>query len=392
MTKLALRQANNVIDEDVLGASIEATRKELMDKLTPEMLTMLNKGVAYLPNRVSAEGIAEPGEVPEWMQLTPSKGKFEGRDGRSFNIKAPSKIVRAFNDSGEHLVLDVDHESELFFGSTVASGWVTKMAVRNGGEIWGRVEFTSRGQELVTQREFRSVSPVFQVSRDSFLEFLENPDQPMEVEAIVSVALTNKPNLRLRSLNNQQGESNMDREVLIKLLGLNAKATDEEITAAIEALQAKPEPATPAQPNASEMVPRADYDAVLNKLRAREEADKAEAKVRFEAECNAAVDAAVAAGKIPPASKAYHLNTCLGGPEALKAFKDYVGVAPEIVSNNQMESEERKNASGSTRALTSDERAVCRKLGLTAEQYIAAQNSIREDEETYHPKAYAFVH
>lgn len=397
MTKLALRQANHTtaeVEEALNSALEEARLKKLLEPLSEETLNMLNKGVSYLPNRVLAEAIAEPGEVPEWMQLTPNKGKFEGRDGRSFNIKAPTKIVRAFNQSGEHLVLDVDHESEMFFGSTVASGWVTKMAVRNGGEIWGKIEFTANGERLVTEREFRSVSPVFQVSRDSFLEFLENPDQPMEVEAIVSVALTNKPNLRLRSLNNQQGESNtMDREALIKLLGLNSEATDEQITEAITALKSKPEPATSApQPNASEMVPRADYDAILNKLRTKEEAEKQAAKTRFEAECRATVDAAVEAGKIPPVSKDYHLNTCLRGVESLNAFRDYIGAAPEIAPDSQMRERESKEKNGEARELTSEERLVCRKLNITAEEFLKSQKNIQEDEETYHPKAYAFVH
>ena len=374
MTKLSLRQANHV-------------------ELTEEQTVQFNKGQLFQSNAVLAEGIAEPGELPDWIQLTPSKGKFEGRDGRKFNIRAPNKIVKEFNASGDHLLLDVDHESEMFFGSTIASGWISKMAVRNGGEIWGQTEFTPSGGQLVINRDFRGISPVLKVTQESFIAFLDDPSSAMEVEGILSAALTNMPNLRLRSLNTKK-ENTMEREVLIKLLGLNAEASDEDITEAITALKDKPEPAAPEpQPNASEMVPRADLELVKTKLAELTAANAKRDKDAFEAECRATVDAASEAGKIAPASKEYHLNTCLSGPTALKAFMEYIGAAVEQVANTQMQQAAASNAGGGPpAALTAEERLMCKKLNLKPEEYHAAQTSIRDDEETYHPKAYAFVH
>ena len=185
----------------------------------------------------------------------------------------------------------------------------------------------------------------------------------------------------------------MNREAIIKLLGLNADASDDAITAAVEALQAEPEPAAPVTPNASEMVPRADHELVKNQLATLLEANTKKEKENFEAECRATVDAAVEAGKVAPASKEYHLNTCLSGVTALNAFKEYIGATPEMVGNSQMTEAERTAAQGGAEApLTSEERLVCKKLGLSAEDYRNSQKSIREDEETYHPRAYAFVH
>lgn len=185
----------------------------------------------------------------------------------------------------------------------------------------------------------------------------------------------------------------MHREALIKLLGLNAEATDEEITAAQEAFTTKQS----AAPDLSTMVPRADFDQMktqLDTLTAKNAADEAaraeSAKKAFEVECASVVDAAVASAKVAPASKAYHLNSCLRGPEALDAFREYVKAAPAVVSNSQMEKAERDTQpGGKAEPLDDAARVVCRKMNISPEEFRSAQSSIREDEETYHPVAYA---
>jgi phage I-like protein len=116
------------------------------------------------PNMVMAKGLSEDGEAPEWIQLTTGR-TFEGRDGRKFKVQSARAIVKAFDDAGEHLQVDIDHESEfahpMMSTSTKSYGWVTGLAVRNQGQLWARVEWTAEGRALITEKQFRSISPVF---------------------------------------------------------------------------------------------------------------------------------------------------------------------------------------------------------------------------------------
>ena len=181
-------------------------------------------GVSAQLNQVLSQSVPQSGDgPPEFIQLTPGGNRFVGRDGRNFRIRSPRQMVRDFNNSGEDLQLDLDHESEMPFGSSASVGWLVAMELRNNREIWGQVEWTPAGESLVQDRTFRGISPTFLVDPDSVREFLENPNKPMDVIGFQSVALTNRPNLPLRSLNTTQGtpeeKQTMDMEKLFAALG-----------------------------------------------------------------------------------------------------------------------------------------------------------------------------
>jgi hypothetical protein len=118
----------------------------------------------------------------------------------------------------------------------------------------------------------------------------------------------------------------MDKAVL-DALGLAASSTAADAVVAINALKADTATAlNRAQtPDPERFVPKADHQLALNRITAFE----AEAKARQEAEIVAAVDAAVTAGKVAPASKDYHLAACRqeGG---LERFTAMIKAAPVI--------------------------------------------------------------
>ena len=115
-------------------------------------------------------------------------------------------------------------------------------------------------------------------------------------------------------------------EKIAEALGLSANATEAEILAAIAKRPA---------PNSSgeiTMVPKADYDQAVNRAETAEQklAERDESELKTEA--NAAVEAAVKAGKIAPVSKEYYLSLC-STREGLDSFKKFAESAPKVVTD-----------------------------------------------------------
>lgn len=93
--------------------------------------------------------------------------------------EAAQQIVKNFT---EDVLVDRDHDSEEGRG-TEAQAWVKNVRVDPERGIVGTFEFTDKGAEAVKNRRFRFVSPAWTLDKDN------------RPNALVSVALTNKPNL-----------------------------------------------------------------------------------------------------------------------------------------------------------------------------------------------------
>lgn len=165
------------------------------------------------------EGAA--GAPPEWLHLVPS-GTFKGRDGRGpFHLNNPQEVItRSMQEMGGKLVIDENHSTDLAApngGSSPALGWIVELQSRANG-IWGRVEWNQRGTELMSDKAYRGVSPVFA------------SDKSGNVTYIARAALTNTPNLGVTQLHHQQQETGMDPKELRRLLGLPETASDTEVS------------------------------------------------------------------------------------------------------------------------------------------------------------------
>ncbi len=333
-------------------------------------------------NSVLAEALDSDDGVPEWLQLTPNKGKFEGRDGRRFNVKAPNRLAREFNKAGEHIQFDLDHGSEYGFNSA-AVGWVTELASRNGGELWARVEWTPEGETLVRNRTFRGISPVFRVTSESVEAFIEDPQKnAMEVAEIVSVALTNRPNLRLKSLNTQGADIDtdvkqptMDIAKLLQVLGMNAETPEAEVLAALEALKARPKAEVNTKTvDLDQYVPRADFDQLNSQMAVIQAERKEAADKEFNSRRDRALTEALKAGKISPASEEYHRESC-ATEEGLERFAKYVKAVKPVVQPNTEEANEADKEKGDT--VQANDRAAAERVGLTVEEYVTARNKLK---------------
>jgi len=170
--------------------------------------------------------------VPEWLQLLPAR-EARGADGRGpYFIPDATALMAASLPQGEKLVLDECHATDLAAPqgkSAPARGWIVELQARESG-IWGRVEWTGQGRQIITDKQYRGVSPVIAHRKDG------------TVTRILRASLTNTPNFAgLASLH--QEEHGMDwKAKLIELLKLDSGADDDAIVAALtKKMEAAPE-------------------------------------------------------------------------------------------------------------------------------------------------------
>lgn len=168
----------------------------------------------------------EGGEVPEWVHLLPM-GKVETNDARGpYTVEDAHALIAASLQPGEKLVLDENHSTDLSApkgGEAPARGWIIELQARSDG-IWGKVEWTPKGRQLMADREYRGISPVIAYrARDK------------RVTAIRRASLVNQPNLQgLTSLHSE--ENSMDwKKKLIELFKLDESAGDDVVLTALQA-------------------------------------------------------------------------------------------------------------------------------------------------------------
>ena len=179
---------------------------------------------------MSASSLPDGGEAgaPDWIQLLPA-GKIKTVDGRGpYSLKGTEKMLQDSMDvAGGKLVLDENHSTDAIIASPArAAGWITELAVRDGG-VWGKVQWTSLGKELIDGQSYRGISPVVVSNKKTGV-----------ITGILRAALTNNPNLRgMAALHNSENqmENNMDfLESLIAALGLEEGASEDDVLAAVK--------------------------------------------------------------------------------------------------------------------------------------------------------------
>lgn len=306
---------------------------------------------------------AAGGAVPEWVHLLPAGPDIVGRDGRVWRMPDAAAVVRATLSAEPSPVLHIDYEHASETRAPAgepapAAGWIEELEARADG-IWARVEWTERAAQMIAAREYRFLSPVFYFDPESG-----------EILSLVSAALTNRPNLPLAALNRgtapQRMENAMDLKGICKALGLNAEASAEAIEAAINDMMSRID-----NPSLEKFVPRADYDAMKQRAENAEQALKDERAAKIEAEITAIIDEAVEAGKIAPATKDYYAAQCRteGG---LERFKEFVAAAPKLSIATDSGLDNKQPGKGAS-TLTEEEKAVCRNLGLSEEDYLKSK-------------------
>ena len=304
------------------------------------------------------------GGAPEWVELLPAGPEVPGRDGRRWRLDDAAAVAQASLDGARDLPIDWEHATSRkapLGDPAPAAGWITRLEARNGA-LWGRVEWTDRGQAAVASREYRYLSPEFHYERST-----------SRIVRLLSAGLTNNPNLRLTALN-QEGTEDMDIKEILRALGLSEDATAEQAVTAINTLRTERDTAKMERdtaqnqaenPSLEKFVPRADHNAALERATNAETKLAAAEKKAQEAEIETEITAALEAGKITPATADYHRAQCKaeGG---LDRFKEYVKTAPAVAADSGLDGKQPGGGDKAT-ALNADESRIAAMFGNTAE-------------------------
>ncbi|MES2435065.1 MAG: phage protease [Pseudomonadota bacterium] len=176
----------------------------------------------------AAIDLPDSADAPEWVHLLPAAaGEIQTYDGRGpYKVADLATLITASMQSERGMPIDENHATDLAGirgGAAPARGWITELEARADG-LWGKVRWTNAGKELMSDRAYRGISPVFNHTSDNV------------ITRVLRASLTNKPNLMgLTSLNTETSDMNL--AAIAKALGLGDDASEEAIVAAIGKLK-----------------------------------------------------------------------------------------------------------------------------------------------------------
>lgn len=175
----------------------------------------------------AAMDLPDSAEPPEWVHLLPAvQGEIETYDGRGpYRVADMAAVIAASMQSERGMPIDENHATDTAMANGAAAparGWITELQARADG-LWGKVKWTRAGAELLADRAYRGISPVFNHLADK------------TITRVLRASLTNKPNLKgLVALNE---ETSMNMKAIAGALGLGEDADEAAIIAAIGQLK-----------------------------------------------------------------------------------------------------------------------------------------------------------
>ena len=318
------------------------------------------------------EALAAQKGAPLWVELIPTgniqdgKAWIEGRDGRTWVNNNPQGIVDAFEANGADLPIDVEHATELKAPNgdpAPAVGWIKALEVRDGGSIWGLVEWNDEGRWLVQDKSYRYLSPVFTYNTKT-----------KRILQLYSAGLTNQPNLHLTALNQRIKPTGDDAMLAIcTALGLSAEATEAQAVSAINQLKDEKDKALNSanSPSLERFVPRADHEAALNRAEQAENKLKKHEEVAMNQQIEDALDKALKKGVITPVTVDYH-RACCKQEGGLDRFSEYLKSAPEMCGDSGLD---KKTINQNDKGLSNEDKAACSLLGLNEDEYLKAKEA-----------------
>lgn len=325
--------------------------------------------------------LSSDNSVPDEVQLIPY-GRFRGRDGRRFQMWDVDAVIantlKWYNpDSNSDkldLVLDYEHQtifSEKNGQPAPAAAWIKQLINKGKGGLWGKVEWTGKARNQVKNREYRYLSPVF------------SNDKQGNVVALKCAGLTNYPNLEIQAFN-KSNFNEEDKQVnllaeLILLLGLADNASEKDVIDAVTQLKNAGTAESLNKIAAALGETKADEQSIITAIN-KQQANSVDA-VKYAAldaevaalkeemavnKAEAAVNKAITDGQLAPALKENALAIHKGLGE--EAFNDFVAKMPKL-NLNKSETPAGSTAPADNANLSSEELAVCKALGVSAEDY-----------------------
>ncbi|GAB6100428.1 phage protease [Halanaerocella petrolearia] len=337
------------------------------------------------------KGELEGGEAPEMIQIIPLGSWTDHPSGKFRVTKADVvKIIENFAQEENDCVIDYEHQT-LHGTEAPAAGWIRELINKEDEGLYAKVEWTKRGKEYIENKEYKYLSPVLLSSHQDE----EGWNRP---HVLHSAALTNKPFIDgMEPIVNKnynfgmKEEEEMNKEELIKVLGLKEDATEEEVMTALKDLQSGNNQVgngETGEGGESQEETKIVNSKVLDALDLEEGASQSEIVATIHAlkqstvtgvsveefnklkqemqrsKRDELVQLAMKEGKITPAQKEWAKSYAEDDPEG---FKTFINKAPQVVPVDDGEEFDLKTK---TKSQTSEVQTIVNKqLGISEEDF-----------------------
>lgn len=335
--------------------------------------------IAALSVDLTAGGVTPP----KAFRLLPY-GRFKAADGSGRPVGVPdgwlleregaAAVAAAFNARGDARVIDYEHQTlhaEVNGRPAPAAGWIGKLEARDDGLYAVDVEWTAEAAAMIAAKQYRYISPVFNYDK-----------RTGRVLAVAHAALTNFAGidgltdlaaLAAKLFPDQPTQEETMKE-LLKALGLAETATEAEALAALNAVksahQGEVAALKGAAPDPAKYVEVGVLTGVRNELATATTELAALKAEKAQAEVDKVIADGLAAGKLTPATEP-HARKLAGDLAALKGFIDAQPVV--VAPGGQTGGRPPAGGGGGDGKLNDTELAVCRQLGITAEEFLKSK-------------------
>jgi phage I-like protein len=311
------------------------------------------------------------GYIPEWIPVLPDNAVVQGRDGRKYRVDNLLDILKRTVALDQDIPVDIEHSTEEPGGGE-AVGWARKFKIEDD-LIWACVNWGPKGVTALRNKAQRYTSPAF--------TFLPDEDTDGLIDTIVSIGLVTHPNFNMPAVNSAsvenkqpsgatEEETNMEPKAFRLALGLPENATEAEVLAKLNELKAAAQPPAPPviEPAPVALNAQQITELVQTAVAAAISPLRAHAAETHDQLVDKAIDGYVKAGKIQPTEVARNFwrGQCATA-EALKSSCAYLDQIPALVAtNSQVPAGSPQVQSG----LTPNQKAMCRRLGVSEEAYL----------------------
>ena len=306
-------------------------------------------------------------------------GIVRTRDGRGpYRLADAEAVIKASQEySGRaKMLVDYDHQSftkHKTGGTAAAAGWIVGMQARRDG-IWALVEWTPKAAAHIAASEFRYLSPVINHLPDG------------TITLIVSVALTNSPNLHeMTALSHKENPAmepkysdpadgakyadttDATEDEMNKIRQLLKLPPDADARAVIEAITALLSGAQSATPDPAKFVPIGLFERAVK--------DANDFRVGINAEQAAEyVESKVKSGQLAPHYRDWAIGVCTRNKPDFDKFMEKTGPAFQQLFRQICPTHYSPSAHSANRGDDGVEAEIRERMGLTADQFNAARS------------------
>lgn len=297
--------------------------------------------------------------VPTEAHLLPP-GPFRSTDGRpeeceawQLDVTIASQVISRMAAKKNDTLIDYEHQSlrsEWNGQPVIAAGWFHNMEWRDGKGLYAvDIDWTDDAKGYILQKKIRYISTVF--------FYYERTGEVIEV---ASVTMTNTPAL--------DGLDSLDMAALSKRFNLPTETNDMQmaaLTAERDGLKTQIATLTTERDSLNDKVAAltTERDVLKTRVDAFDQEQAAAALAKEQEDHAALLQSALTDGRLVPAQKAW------AEKQSLADLTEYLdATAPLPITQKQSDGK-----SHATAALSKEQADMAAKMGVSAEDYLAAQ-------------------